>query len=162
MAETIVEQIAALKKMTVSQLRERHAEVFGEASKSRNKAWLFKRVAYRIQELEEGGISERAKKRAEELARDADLRLSPPKDAPIVVPPAMPSAPVRDPRLPPVGTDLKRAVAGKEHVVRILEKGCEHEGKQYGSLSAVAKAITGTNWNGLLFFGLIKRKETNP
>ena len=160
MAAEMIEQIAALKKMTVSQLRERYAEVFGEASKSRNKAWLYKRVAFRIQELAEGGISERAKKRAAELARDADLRLSPPKDAPVPTPPPAPTAPARDPRLPPVGTELKRAVAGKEHVVRILEKGCEWEGKQYGSLSAVAKAITGTNWNGLLFFGLTKRKET--
>ena len=91
MAAEMIEQIAALKKMTVSQLRERYAEVFGEASKSRNKAWLYKRVAYRIQELAEGGISERAKKRAAELARDADLRLSPPKDAPVPTPPPAPS-----------------------------------------------------------------------
>jgi len=162
MAAEMIEQIAALKKMTVTQLRERYVEVFGEASKSRNKDWLRKRVAYRIQELAEGGISERAKKRAAELARDADLRLNPPKDAPAPTPSPAPVAPTRDPRLPPVGTELKRTVDGKEHVVRVLEKGYEWEGKQYGSLSAVAMAITKTRWNGFLFFSLVQRKAATP
>ena len=159
MAETIVEQIAALKKLSVSQLREKYAEVFEEASKSKNKQWLFKRVAYRIQELAEGGISERAKKRAEELARDADLRLTPPKDAPIVVAAPPPAAPVRDPRLPPVGTELKRTFAEKEHLVLVGESGFTYSGKEYRSLSAIAKEISGTSWNGYGFFGLLPAKE---
>ena len=120
MAEPIPNQIAALKKMTVAQLRERFAEVFGEPTKSRNKPWLFKRIAYRIQELAEGGLSERAKKRAEELARDADLRLRPPKGK-AVEPVAAPPAPKRDPRLPAAGTELKRTFNGKEHTVKVGE-----------------------------------------
>jgi hypothetical protein len=65
MAESIVAQIAALKTLTVGQLREVYAEKFGQPSTSRNKPWLFKRIAWRIQELAEGGLSERAKKKAE-------------------------------------------------------------------------------------------------
>jgi len=156
MAESIVAQIAALKQMTVGQLREVYAEKFGEASNSRNKQWLFKRIAWRIQELAEGGLSERAKKRALELANDADLRLRPPKGH---VVPIAPAKPKRDPRLPAVGTELKRAFNGKAHTVRVDEDGFTYKGKPYKSLSAIAKQITGTQWNGFLFFGLVA-KET--
>ncbi len=156
MAESIVAQIAALKGMTVGQLREVYQEKFGEPSKSRNKQWLFKRIAWRIQELAEGGLSERAKKRALELANDADLRLRPPKGHVI---PMAPAKPKRDPRLPAAGTELKRAFNGKEHTVRVDEDGFTYKGKPYKSLSAIAKQITGTQWNGFLFFGLVT-KET--
>ena len=155
MAESIVAQIAALKPMTVGQLREVYAEKFGEGSKSRNKQWLFKRIAWRIQELAEGGLSERAKKRAAELANDADLRLRPPKGH--KAPEAAPPQPKRDPRLPAVGTDLKREFNGKEHVVAIGESDFTYKGKPYKSLSAIAKQITGTQWNGFLFFGLVQK-----
>src|SRR6266849_6461006 len=156
MAESIVAQIAKLKEMTVGQLREVYAEKFGEPSNSRNKRWLFKRIAWRIQELAEGGLSERAKKRALELANDADLRLRPPKGHVI---PMAPAKPKRDPRLPAAGTELKRAFNGKEHTVRVDEDGFTYKGKPYKSLSAIAKQITGTQWNGFLFFGLVT-KET--
>ena len=153
MAETIVAQIAALKPMTVGQLREVYREKFGEASNSRNKVWLFKRIAWRIQELAEGGLSERAKKRAEELARDADLRLRPPKGH------KLPEAPAskRDPRLPAHGTELKREFNGKEYVVQVGDASFTYKGKEYRSLSAIAKEITGTQWNGFLFFGLVTK-----
>src|SRR3982751_6220346 len=71
--------IAAMGQMTVTQLRERYAEVFGEPTRSGNKDFLFKRIVWRIQSLAEGTLSERAKKRAEELARDADVRLTVPR-----------------------------------------------------------------------------------
>src|SRR4051812_2998890 len=153
MAESIVAQIAALKGMTVGQLREVFQEKFGEPTKSRNKQWLFKRIAWRIQELAEGGLSERAKKRALELANDADLRLRPPKGhkAP------EPAGPKRDPRLPAVGTELKREFNGKMHVVAVEKDGFTYRGKPYKSLSAIAKQITGTQWNGFLFFGLVQK-----
>ena len=70
--------IAALGRMTVTQLREKYLEVFGEPTRSGNKDFLFKRVAWRIQSLAEGGLSERARRRAEELARDADIRTTAP------------------------------------------------------------------------------------
>jgi hypothetical protein len=150
MAESIVAQIAALKPMTVGQLREVYLEKFGEGTKSRNKQWLFKRIAWRIQELAEGGLSERAKKRAAELANDADLRLRPPKGHKL--PEA--AAPKRDRRLPAVGAELTREFNGKQHTVAVGEAGFSYKGKPYKSLSAIAKQITGTQWNGFLFFGI--------
>ena len=152
MAETIVAQIGKLKTLTVALLREVYQEKFGQTSTSRNKRWLFKRVAWRIQELAEGGLSERAKKRAFELANDADLRLRPPKGTPVE------PKPERDPRLPAVGTELKREYDGKQLIVRVEEGGFAYKGKTYRSLSAIAKQVTGTQWNGFLFFGLISRE----
>ena len=152
MAETIVAQIAALKAMTVGQLREVYLQKFGEASRSRNKVWLFKRIAWRIQELAEGGLSERAKKRAEELANDADLRLRPPKGQKALEPVSK-----RDPRLPATGSELKREFNGKEYVVQVEDASFTYKGKEYRSLSAIAKQITGTQWNGFLFFGLVTK-----
>jgi len=79
MSLNVGKEVAVLERMTVRELKERYAELFGEETRARNKAWLFKRIAWRIQSLAEGDLSERAKQRATELARDADLRLSPPK-----------------------------------------------------------------------------------
>lgn len=61
--------------MTVGQLRQEHIEVFGEESRSNHKQLLFRRIAWRIQALAEGGLSERARRRAMEIANDADLRI---------------------------------------------------------------------------------------
>jgi hypothetical protein len=74
----VAKEVAALRRLTTRQLRQRYAEVFGEATNANNKAWLVKRIAWRLQALAEGDLSERARRRAAELAHDADLRLSPP------------------------------------------------------------------------------------
>lgn len=79
MALNVGKEIAALQRMTVRELRTRYAEVFGEETRAGNKPWLVKRIAWRIQALVEGDISERARRRAAELANDADVRQSPPK-----------------------------------------------------------------------------------
>src|SRR3954469_17219952 len=71
--------VAALGRMTPGQLRAKYLEVFGEPSRSGNRDFLFKRVAWRVQSLAEGGLSERARRRAEELARDADIRTTLPR-----------------------------------------------------------------------------------
>src|ERR671912_706193 len=76
---SIDQTIAALRRMTPAQLRDHYLEVFGEPSRSGNKDFLFKRIAWRIQSLTEGGLSERARRRAEELARDADIRTTLPR-----------------------------------------------------------------------------------
>lgn len=150
MENRIVIQIAQLRQMKVAELRAKYAEVFGEPTFSRNKDYLWKRIAYRIQELAEGGLSDRAKERAEELARDTDLRVRPPKDARL--PDVEAPAKKRDVRLPPAGTVLTRAFGGREHAVTVLERGFEYDGRTYDSLSAVARAIAGTRWNGFVFF----------
>jgi hypothetical protein len=163
----VKKDIAGLERMTVGQLRERYAKVFGEPARSGNRQWLLRRVAWRIQALAEGDLAtraiERARDRARELARDADLRLRPPL-APItsaalngtVATGAMPTR--RDDRVPPPGTVLTRRFKGHEYRVTILPNGFEHDGEVYRSLSAVAHAITGSHWNGLYFFGLAERK----
>jgi len=155
-----VEQaVAALGRMTVGQLREKYLELFGEPTRSGNRDFLFKRLAWRVQSLAEGTLSERARRRAEELARDADLRTTlprPPKQpsdgAKTVTAPA-PGATAHD-RLPIAGTVLTRKYRGRQVEAKVLPNGFEYEGQVYRSLSAVAKAVTGSHWNGHLFFGL--------
>jgi hypothetical protein len=75
----ILNEVAALQRLTVGQLRQRFAELFGEATPASNRTWLVKRIAWRLQAIAEGDLSERARQRAAQLANDADLRLSPPK-----------------------------------------------------------------------------------
>jgi hypothetical protein len=162
MTENIKKEIAALAKMNVPELRQRHLELFGEPNRSGNRQYLFRRIAWRLQAQAEGGLSDRAKRRAKELARDADIRMSPPREL------NMPSAPPglrtacaklvveRDPRLPAPGTLLPRVFKGREHIVTVLPNGFEYEGEVYRSLSAIAHAITGSHWNGYHFFGLVR------
>ena len=91
----VAKEVAALEAMRVGELRAEYAQVFGEETRVGNKAWLIKRIVWRLQALAEGDLSERARRRAAELAQDADLRLSPPrvaKDAP--VPATMNSIPI--------------------------------------------------------------------
>jgi hypothetical protein len=162
--QSVPQQLAALSGMGVTQLRARYLEVFGEPSRSGNKDYLSKKVAWRLQSLAEGGLSERAKRRAEELARDADVRTTvprPPKTtvgaaARTVVLAAPSSADGRD-RLPIPGTVLTRTYRGTHVAVTVLAGDrFEYAGQTYRSLSAVAKAVTGSHWNGYLFFGLTK------
>jgi hypothetical protein len=149
-------EVAALQRLGPKELRARYAEVFGETTPAHNKTWLVRRIAWRLQALAEGDLSERARRRAEELADDADLRMNPPRpkpaDAPPAATPATPVTPPRDPRLPPVGSVLARVYGGEALQVRVLADGFEFEGAAYPSLSAAAKAVTGSHCNGFLFF----------
>lgn len=149
MAKNIEAQINQLRSMTTAELRTRYREAFGEEARSRNKDYLWKRVAFRMQEKAYGSISERAKQRAQELARDEDLRI---KGRPSTEAPK--GAPRRDPRLPPPGTMLTRCYEGRDYLVKVLAQGFEYDGKVFRSLSSVARTITSTQWNGFLFFGL--------
>ena len=148
-------EIAALRQLTVSELRNRHLELFGEPARSVHKEHLVRRIAWRMQALAEGDLSERARKRAAELACDADLRVRPPgesRDSTEARPEKRP--PPRDRRLPAPGTLLVRAYRGCSCQVKVLERGFEYDGQIYGSLTAVARQITGQHWNGYHFFGL--------
>lgn len=155
-------EVAALKRMTVKELREKYAEAFGEETNANNKAWLVKRIAWRLQALAEGDLSERARQRAAELANDADLRLSPPKAKPASAEPQRTkTASLRfklDDRLPLPGTIITREYKGEKLQVKVLPHGFEFEGEVYKSLSAVAKAITGQHCNGYYFFRLGKEE----
>ncbi len=158
MDPNVTREVAALPRLTVPQLLARYAEVFGERPNTRNRAWLTKRLAWRLQALAEGDLSQRARQRAAGLARDADLRLNPPRLAPAAAAPERTcTAPVDarpDGRLPPPGTVLTRPYKGGTIQVQVLAHGFEYDGKVYRSLSAVAKAVTGSHCNGFLFFRL--------
>lgn len=149
---TIAQQVRDLQDMTVAKLVERYEDLFGKPPRVKNKAFLQRRVAWRIQELEFGGLSDKAKAKLDELIADIDLPLG-----------RQPQRPVRklrqnSPRPALVGTTLVRQWKGQEIRVQVVDHGFEWDGVVYTSLSAVAKAITGSHWNGRLFFGLTKRK----
>ena len=153
-------QLAALRKLTVGQLRERYREVFGEPTRSRNKDYLRKKVAWQIQAQAEGGLSDRVRGRFAELSGDVPARRrssgNGPASAPTTDEPADAQA-SRDPRLPEPGIVLTRVHGGIEHKVTVLDDGFEYGGERFASLSKVARQIAGTNWNGFLFFGLQRR-----
>jgi hypothetical protein len=157
-------QIARLRKMTVHELRDQYRKVFGRETATKHKQHLVRRVAWRLQVLAEGDISHRARKLAMEIAARADLRVTVPatvmraakageslSDEPVI------EIAESRPHLIP-GSTLTRVYQGRTLTVKVLDEGFEFEGEQYSSLSAVARAATGTRWNGLLFFGIVERK----
>jgi Protein of unknown function (DUF2924) len=153
------EAIEVLRHMTVGQLKEKYRDVFGESSRSNHKQFLFRRIAWRMQANAWGGLSERARRRALEIANDSDVRIRAPKnflkedlDQSRTLESRV--APTQDPRLPIAGTMLVRRYRGKDVVVRVREDGFEYDGQVYRSLSSAVRAATGTPWNGFAFFGL--------
>jgi hypothetical protein len=157
-AGNIEREMAVLQRLGAGQLRLRYAELFGETTNANNKAWLLKRIAWRLQALAEGDLSERARQRAAELACDADLRLNPPRGMAGETCAIEAQTRTRtleyetDSRLPPPGSILTRNYKGRVLQVQVLRNGFEYDGQVYGSLSAVARAITGNHCNGFLFF----------
>src|SRR5713226_8981204 len=124
----IGQQFRELQRLTTPQLRGRYAEVFGEHTPANNRTWLIKRIAWRLQALAEGDLSERARRRAAELANDADLRLNPPKQMQAASATTartetavLPFKP--DDRLPPAGTVLTREYKGAVVQVQVLQQG---------------------------------------
>lgn len=165
MTSEVRKHIAALDRMTVGQLRARFAEVFGEATAANNRTWLVRRIAWRLQAAAEGGLSERARARAAELAGESTLRVTAPA-GPGAEPPATGPTksgtlrPAGDRRLPPPGSILVRKYKGVEVRVTVRPDGFEYAGEVYGSLSAAAHAVTGSHCNGFAFFGLTAKEGT--
>ena len=160
--KSFAKELAQLQRMTVKQLKHKYVELFEEETRTNNKPWLIKRIIWRIQAMAEGDFSERARRRAAEIANDADLRIHPPKAM------AIPNSKQTtehvisahsDSRLPPPGTILTRTYKGETISVHVLPKGFEYLGEVYSSLSAVAKVITGSHCNGFAFFKLNKKEK---
>ena len=167
MEQILNADLASLQRLTASELRGRYAEVFGEQPPTWNRIWMLKRLAWRLQALAEGGLTERARRRAEELANEADVRLNAPKgkttDVPVerITVKLLPTP--TDNRLPPPGTILARPYKGRTLQVQVLTQGFAFEGQVYPSLSAVAKAATGSHCNGYLFFRhALNNQEQTP
>ncbi len=158
MPPNLASELAALPRLRVAELRATFAVVFGEPTPSHNKVWLVRRIAWRLQAQAEGDLSERARQRAAALVADADLRLSAPPA------PTTPEQPPNlrlptDDRLPRPGTILTRRYKGRTLQVEVLDHGFAFEGQVYRSLSAVAKAVTGSHCSGHFFFGLTEKGE---
>jgi hypothetical protein len=147
-------EIDALRHQSVGQLRVKYLEVFGLESRSNHKQFLVRRIAWRLQANAEGDLSQRARERALALADEADLRIRAPESFLSQL-----SGPIgnrlRDPRLPAPGTRLCRQFHGQIVSVEVLEKGFRYQERVYRSLSAVAREVTGVQWNGFAFFALI-------
>jgi hypothetical protein len=162
-ALNVEKELAALQQMTVNQLREKYLEIFGEPTNSRHKQWLIKRTIWRMQANAEGDLPERARRRALEIANDADLRRRPPSNPKptktggeqIVVVTRMLQQ--QEGRVPLPGGSIVRDYKGQQLEVFVRENGFEYAGELFKSLSAVAKHITGSHCNGFHFFRLTKQ-----
>ena len=163
MDPTVIRSIKELGNLKIPVLKKRYRELFGEESKPSNKQFLFRRIAFRLQANAEGDLSERARRRIGNIADDRDLRVRAPKEfvaGPDFGSPVIDRAgPPKDYRLPGPGTLLTRRYGDRQIVVKVLGDGFEYESRRYRSLSAVAREVTGTRWNGLLFFGLAERRD---
>jgi len=165
MNPAVVRAIDEVRGFKVIALQRKYLELFGEETRSSNKQFLFRRIAWRLQADVEGDLSERARRRAAEIVEDGDLRVRAPKGfSPENTPVRQPqeidrSQPRRDWRLPSPGALLTRRLDDRQIVVKVLEEGFEYESRRYRSLSAIAREVTGTRWNGLLFFGLAERRD---
>jgi hypothetical protein len=158
----IGKELANLQKMTVPRLRRRYAEVFGEGTTSKHKDFLIRRIVWRLQESAQGGLSARARQRAKDLAKEGDIRLTAPMTQPALGAGETTTRAVdfpRDERLPMPGAIITRQYKGRTLAVKVLPNGFEFEGEIYGSLSAVAKKITGSHYNGFLFFRLTGKDQ---
>jgi len=151
-------------QIACSALRHQYQKLFGEASRSSNKQFLFRRLVWQLQAQAESDLSERTRGRAAEIATDADLRSraangywSWPAEAQTTARKSR-SRPQRDWRLPEPGTLLSRRYQGQDVAVKVLTEGFEYQARHYRSLSAIAREVTGTQWNGFLFFGLTERR----
>ena len=158
MKHEIETEVAGLFTMTTGQVCERYAQLFGEKARTRHKSYLIRRIAWRLQALAEGDLSERARRRAAELANDAEVRVTPPR-SPEFRPRLDGDSGTRasvpaDRRLPAAGTAIVRKYKGRTLRILVLPNGLEFDGNRYRSLSAVAKAITGSHCNGFRFFKL--------
>ena len=156
MESSVIRQIHRLRQMTVGDLRLEWMKLYGESTRSRNRDYLWKRLAWRVQELANGGLSDDARKRIDDLDAEGFIRARTPN---VAAPAADPERrPARDPRLPSPGTVITKQYRRRELRVVVREDGLEFEGAMYGSLTELAKQITGCkSINGRLFWGLSKR-----
>jgi hypothetical protein len=141
MTDTVLTRVAALKETPTPQLKTMWRELFDSEPPPYNRRFLESRLAYRIQELAYGGLRPETIERLDALADEVDGRN-----------PVMRR--IRHDDRPIAGTRLLREWQGVEHCVVVRDSGYEYQGRPYKSLSAIARAITGTRWNGWIFFGL--------
>lgn len=138
----VLAQIAALTPLDRPALQERWRALFGTEPPGYGPDLLRRRLAYRIQELAFGGLSDQTRQRLREIDRAAQLAKK-----------------QVDPAIPVPGTMLVKDWGGERHEVTILADGFQYRGQKFASLSAIAQRITGAHWNGLRFFGLRRQAK---
>jgi hypothetical protein len=158
---SIAAEVGRQAKMTAPQLRARHVELFGEPARSHHREFLARQIAWRVQAEAEGGLPEETRQLALAIAREAPLRVRIESAAARGTAETSRTATTRiaaihDVRLPMPGSLLMKEHKGETHVVKVLDNGFDYDGRLYRSLSAIAQEITGTKWNGFLFFGIAK------
>lgn len=164
MPTTMESEIEALRRMTTDELADRYEELHHQPTRTRHREYLIRKIAWRMQALVEGDLSERARKRAAELANDAEVRVMAPKT--LICPPQngepmttcrpLPNGEHNDPRLPAPGSAIVREYKGRTIRVVVLSdgQGFDWNGDRYRTLSAIAKKVTGSHINGFRFFRL--------
>ena len=144
--EPILARLAALKVMSVNELKTEWQALFDAPAPNNSRAFLEFRIAYRIQELTYGGPDRETRRMLDLLADEVEGH-------------SKRKHQIIDPRNPVTGTRLIREWEGIEHTVTVLKDGFDWQGRKFKSLSAVAREISGTRWNGYRFFGLRERKR---
>jgi hypothetical protein len=151
MENSILVRILALKTASLPELQKEYAALYdGKKAPSNNKTYLWQRIAYRIQELEYGGIPDGVYSKVSKLVEEFD----PINNATLRPEIANKQLITRDRRLPIPGTLITKNYKGTEIRVKVLEKGFEYNGKFYRTLTAVAKAVSGIHWGGYSFFNM--------
>ena len=142
----VLARLAALKDMTVRELKGEWQALMGSPAPNNSRPFLERRIAYRIQELTFGGITKPTRQLLDALADEVEGK-------------KVRKSMISDPRNPVIGTRLVREWDGAEHTITVLKDGFDWQGRRYKSLSAVARDITGTQWNGYRFFGLRENRR---
>jgi len=145
--ESVLAQIAELERLPFPALKDRWRELMGTDPPGYGRRLLFRRLAHRIQELAFGGLKEEHHQMMDQILKEEGLDE-------LASIPGRGKAPKRKPGQPVLGTRLIREWRGERHEVTVVQGGYEFQGRLYKSLSAIAKALTGTHWNGPSFFGL--------
>ena len=160
---TIEEQLAELPRLKLTELCRRYRTVVGQEPRSTHRQHVARELAWHIQAQAEGGLPAHVRQYALALGRNSALRVRISANAArrrkgetLDNAATTHIAPAHDPRLPLPGSLLIKDYRGQTYVVKTLDEGFEFGGRRYGSLSAIAQQITGTKWNGFLFFGLTK------
>jgi len=148
-----------LARMQPRELQQLHRKIFGSDSHCSNSEQARRKIAWHLQSEREGGLPGSVRQRALAIAQEASLRIHVRHgNAASRLPHATVTGIVsgHDSRLPMPGSVIVKEYSGQTIVVRVLDSGFEYGGRRFASLSAIAKDITGTKWNGFLFFGLAK------
>ncbi len=157
-------RLADLPKMNAQQLQAVHRELFGAEHAIANCQHLRRKIAWHLQAAEEGGLPESVRQYAIAIARGTELRSRISENAsrrqagvaPDEASVTSTAIQNRDARLPMPGSLIVKKYKADTHVVKVLDKGFEYEGRRFASLSAIAGKITGTRWNGYAFFDIEK------